>query len=64
MPLTRGMKTSKTGTKVTFMPDDTIFSTTNFSFSTICERMQESAFLLEGLTIEIKDEMENRSEVY
>ena len=64
MPLTRGMKTSKTGTKVTFMPDDTIFSTTNFSFSTICERMQESAFLLEGRTIEIKDEIENRCEVY
>ena len=64
MPLTRGMKTSKTGTKVTFMPDDTIFSSKNFSFSTICERMQESAFLLEGLTIEIKDEIENRSEVY
>ena len=37
------------------MPDDEIFSTTNFSFTTICERMQESAFLLKGLTIEAKD---------
>lgn len=63
-PLTRGMKTSKTGTKVRFKPDDTIFSTTHFSFSTICERMQESAFLLEGLTIEIIDEIDNRSETY
>ena len=64
MPLTKGMKTSKTGTTVTFLPDDTIFSTTNFSFSTICERMQESAFLLEGLTIEISDEINDRKETY
>ena len=62
--LTKGMKTSKTGTKVTFLPDDKIFSTTNFSFTTICERMQESAFLLEGLTIEIIDEINERKEVY
>ena len=62
--LTKGMKTSKTGTSVRFMPDDTIFSTTHFSFSTICERMQESAFLLEGLTIDIIDEIDNRRESY
>ena len=63
-PLTKGAKTSKTGTKVTFMPDDTIFSTTNFSFSTIVERMQESAFLLEGLTIDINDEVNDRHESF
>ena len=34
-------KASKTGTKVRFLPDAEIFSTTNFSFTTICERMQE-----------------------
>ena len=58
--LTKGIKTSKTGTKVRFMPDDTIFSTTNFSYTTICERMQESAFLLQGLSVEIIDEEDNR----
>ena len=63
-PLTKGAKTSKTGTKVTFMPDDTIFSTTNFSYTTIVERMQESAFLLEGLTIEINDCIEDRHETF
>ena len=52
-PLTRLEKTNKTGTKVHFWPDDTIFSTTNFSFSTICERMQECAFLLKGLSITV-----------
>ena len=59
-PLTRLEKTNKTGTKVHFWPDDTIFSTTNFSFSTICERMQECAFLLKNLTIELFNEEENK----
>ena len=63
-PLTRLEKTNKTGTKVHFWPDDTIFSTTNFSFSTICERMQECAFLLKNLTIELFNEEENKKEIY
>ena len=57
-------KTSKTGTKVRFMPDPDIFSTTEFSFTTICERMQECAFLLTGLTIEIEDLKDNKKEIY
>ena len=56
--------TNKTGTTVRFMPDSEIFSTTSFSFSTICERMQECAFLVNGLTIDINDEIENRHEKY
>ena len=64
IPLTKRDKTSKTGTKVHFMPDDTIFSTTNFSFTTICERMQESAFLLEGLIVDVVDEEDNRHEEF
>ena len=52
--------TNKTGTTVRFLPDDEIFSTTNFSYTTICERMQESAFLLKGLTIEVIDEEDER----
>ena len=63
-PLTKRDKTNKTGTKVRFYPDDTIFSTTNFSFTTICERMQESAFLLEGLTVEVIDEEDQKEEVF
>ena len=62
--LTKIGKTNKTGTKVHFMPDDTIFQTTTFSFSTICERMQESAFLLKNLTVEVIDEITDRKEVY
>jgi len=64
VPLTKLDKTSKTGTMVRFMPDDTIFSTTHFSFTTICERMQESAFLLKGLTVEIIDEEDKKQEVF
>ena len=64
IPLTKRDKTSKTGTRVRFMPDDSIFSTTNFSFTTICERMQESAFLLEGITIDITDEEDNKHESF
>ena len=47
--------TNKTGSKVTFMPDSDIFSTTVFSFNTICERAQEEAFLLEDVKISVKD---------
>ena len=64
VPLKKLEKTSKTGTKVTFKPDDTIFSTTHFSFTTICERMQECAFLLKGLTIEVIDAEDDKKEVY
>ena len=60
-PLKKIGTTNKTGTTVRFLPDDEIFSTTTFSFSTICERMQESAFLIKGLTIEVVDEETTRS---
>ena len=64
VPLKEIGTTSKTGTTVRFLPDDEIFSTTTFSFTTICERMQESAFLLKGLTIEVVDEEDEKSETY
>ena len=64
VPLKKLDKTSKTGTKVRFMPDDEIFSTTTFNYSTIVERMQECAFLLNDLTIEIVDEKEEKSEIF
>ncbi len=60
IPLKKIGTTNKTGTTVRFLPDKEIFSTTNFSYTTICERMQESAFLLKGLTIEVHDEEDDR----
>ena len=59
-PLHEIGKTNKTGTSVTFMPDPEIFGDNRFSFTTICERMQESAFLLKGITIEVLDEEDGR----
>ncbi len=55
VPLKKIGNTNRTGTTVTFLPNPEIFSTTAFSFTTICERMQESAFLLKGITIEVED---------
>ena len=63
-PLKKVGTTNKTGTTVRFMPDDSIFSTTNFSYTTICERMQEDAFLLKGLTVQVIDEESKRDITY
>ena len=59
-PLKKVGTTNKTGTTVRFMPDDSIFSSTTFSFTTICERMQESAFLIKGLMIDVIDEEDEK----
>ena len=64
IPLKQIGTTARTGTIVRFLPDDEIFSTTNFSFTTICERMQESAFLIKGITIEVINEEDGRCEKY
>jgi DNA gyrase subunit B len=55
-PLTRGGRSRKTGTAVTFWPDADIFETTQFSYETIRRRLQEMAFLNKGLTIVLRDE--------
>ena len=48
----------KTGTKVTFLPDDTIFETTIFDFNVLKQRFREMAFLTKGLKIALKDDRE------
>ncbi len=55
-PLKTIGKTNKTGTVVTFMPDYDIFKNAMFSYTTIVERMQESAFLIPNVVIEVIDE--------
>jgi DNA gyrase subunit B len=49
-------KTKKTGTKVTFHPDQSIFTTINYSFDTLSQRLRELAFLNKGLKITLEDE--------
>ena len=51
-----------TGTKVTFMPDDTIFETTTFEYDIIKHRLRELAFLNKGIVIELKDARNDKSE--
>lgn len=55
-PLKKVGTTDKTGTIVTFTPDDTIFTQINeFRFEIIAERMRELAFLNPEVTIELED---------
>ncbi|MDF2882999.1 MAG: topoisomerase subunit [Clostridiaceae bacterium] len=47
--------TDKTGTKVTFMPDKNVFSSIDFKFDIIDERLQELAFQNKGITLKLID---------
>ena len=48
-------ETDKTGTEITFLPDNTIFQTTEFNFDTLAARLRELAFLNKGILLSIKD---------
>ncbi len=64
IPLTRLKqvgKTKKTGTKVTFWPDDEIFETSEFNFEILTQRMRELSFLNRGIRITITDERANKN---
>jgi DNA gyrase subunit B len=52
----RGKKVNETGTTITFLPDLEIFEEIDFDFSTLVERMRETAFLTRGLRIDLIDE--------
>lgn len=57
--------TNKTGTKVTFKPDKRVFSAgIAMNYDTLCERLQELAFLNSGLKVSIKDERADKLETY
>lgn len=64
IPLHKIGTTNKTGTIVTFMPNHEIFKNLNFSYTTICERMQESAFLQKNLTCEVEDVADEKKVTY
>lgn len=46
----------KTGSKITFLPDNTIFEETVFDFDILKQRLRETAFLTKNLRISLKDE--------
>ena len=53
-------KTTKTGTRITFYPDDAIFETLDFSYDTIRTRIREVAYLNKGLTVSLADRRKGR----
>ena len=57
--LTKGTPTKETGTTITFLPDAEVFETLDFDFTTLEERLRDTAFLTRGLRIKLKD---NRGE--
>ncbi|MEI6971650.1 MAG: DNA topoisomerase (ATP-hydrolyzing) subunit B [bacterium] len=56
--------TKGTGTKVTFYPDATIFSTTKFEWDILVHRVRELAFLNKGLSIKLSQEEPQREEEF
>ena len=59
--LTRRGDSKKTGTKVRFLADDTIFETLEYDFGTLEERFREIAFLNKGLHITIEDQRDDEN---
>jgi len=57
-------KSSSTGTKVTFKPDKTIFSKTEYSYDILAQRLRELAFLNKGLKIKFVDERTDKEQVF
>ncbi len=55
-PLQELGETDKTGTKITFKPDTTVFSMVEFSFDILASRLRELAFLNAGLIIHLNDQ--------
>ncbi len=49
-------KTTKTGTEITFYPDETIFETTKFNYDTILDRLRHAAYLTKGIRTSLEDE--------
>ncbi len=49
-------ESDKTGTRITFHPDGSIFQTTEYDYSTLANRMRELAYLNHGITITLTDE--------
>jgi DNA gyrase subunit B len=55
---------NRSGTKVTFKPDETLFHDATFDFDTLEVRLRELAFLNKGLTIKLSDERAHRDETF
>ena len=57
-------RTNRTGTKVTFKPDGTLFTETEFQHATLAQRLRELAYLNSGVEIIFTDERVDKTETY
>ncbi|MDD5505760.1 MAG: DNA topoisomerase (ATP-hydrolyzing) subunit B [Candidatus Omnitrophica bacterium] len=57
-------KSNATGTKITFKPDKTIFTKTDYSYDILSQRLRELAFLNKGLKIKLTDERSDKEAVF
>ncbi|MEM2131152.1 MAG: DNA topoisomerase (ATP-hydrolyzing) subunit B [Candidatus Woesearchaeota archaeon] len=57
-------ETNETGTEVSFLPDNEIFSETIFNYETVATRLRELAFLNKKIKIELIDERNNENEIF
>jgi len=61
----RDMETDEsTGTHIRFWPDDEVFETTDFEFSTLSNRLRELAFLNSGVEIALADDRDGEAETF
>src|SRR5438552_3488672 len=58
-----GAVKAKTGTKVRFLPDKSIFTVTEYNFDTLAQRLRELAFLNKGLLLTLTDERATESKM-
>src|SRR6266542_3522854 len=59
-PLKKEGKTNRRGTKISFLPDSTIFDSIEFDYDTLSQRLRELSFLNSGLTIRLTDERSDK----
>ena len=59
-PLKEIGTSERTGSTITFMPDDTIFEETVFDYDTLRQRLREMAFLTKGIKIIFRDKREGQ----
>jgi DNA gyrase subunit B len=60
-PLKTLGESTETGTTITFMPDETIFETIDFSYTVVLDRIRQQAYLTKGVKIKLTDERIDKS---
>jgi len=53
-------KTTKSGTEITFYPDETIFETVEINYTTVLDRLRHAAYLTKGIRTHLEDEKTGR----